>query len=118
MCHGTHDNIIPVAIAGCYVVMAPMILEKLFTIACGIMVLLAKVSVASEEKRSTEQLRHAPLEHAQLVSNDTTLATTVSGAYPYHGTKLLLISVYRVVYHGTSVYTRTCIVACAHTHTQ
>ena len=66
--------------------MTSIVLDNFLIVACGIMVLLAKVSVASEEKRSTEQLRHAPLEHAQLVSNDTTLATTVSGAYPYHGT--------------------------------
>ena len=57
-----------------------MVLDKLLIISCGIMVLLATASAAREEKRSTEQQqhRHAPLEHAQLISNDTTLATTAS----------------------------------------
>ena len=69
-------------IAGFHVhVMAPMILVKLPIIACGIVVLLATVSAAKEEKRSTEQLKHAPLEHAHLISNNTTLAATVAGAH-------------------------------------
>ena len=66
-------------------VMAPMILDKLLIIECGIMVLLATVSAAREEKRSMEQLKHAQLEHAQLISNDTTRTTTVSGVHtPCH----------------------------------
>ena len=70
------------AIVGCHVhVMASMILDKLLINACGIMVLLTTASATQEEKRSTEQLKHAPLEHAQLISNNTTLTTTVSGAH-------------------------------------
>ena len=61
--------------------MAPMILGKLLIIACGIMVLFTTVSAAREEKRSTEQLKHAQLEHAQLISSHTTLTTTDSGAH-------------------------------------
>ena len=72
----------PNAIAGCHVhVMAPMILDKLLIIACGIMVLLATASATQEEKRTTEQHKHAPFEHAQLISNDTTLKMTVSGTH-------------------------------------
>ena len=71
----------PNAFVGCHVhVMAPMILDNLLIIACGIMVLLATVSAAQEEKRSTKQLKHAQLEHAQLISSDTTVTTAVSGA--------------------------------------
>ena len=66
--------------------MAPMVLDKLLIIACGIMVLLTTASATQEEKRSTEQLKHAPLEHAQLISNDKTLKMTVSGAHARIGT--------------------------------
>ena len=46
---------------------------------CGFLLFLAPDSADLEEKRSTEQPRHAPLKHAQLISNDMTLH--VSGAY-------------------------------------
>ena len=80
--HGTHY--VPVAIAGCYDVMITIIVDKVLGIGivmflCGFSLLLAPDSADLEEKRSTEQPRHVPLNHAQLISNDTTLH--VSGAY-------------------------------------
>ena len=80
-------------VAGCHV-MTSMIIDKYLIIACGIMVLLATASAAGDEKRSTEQRKHA-----QLISNDTTLTTTVSGART------------RRVHTRTITLTRTCAMA-------
>ena len=76
-----------ILVAGCYA-MITIIIDKILVIGillflCGIVLLVAPDSAVREEKRSTEQRRQAPLEHAQqlLISNDTTLRTTVSGAH-------------------------------------
>ena len=96
----------PNAIAGCNVhVMAPMILDKLLVIACGTMVLLATASATQEERRTTEQLKHAPLEHAQLISNDTTLSMTVSGAHARTGTIACAHARTRARTHGSTART-------------
>ena len=75
-----------VAIAGCddvVIMRITIIVDKILVIGivsflCGFLLLLAPDSAAREEKRGA-----VPLEHAQhvLISNDTTLRTTVSGAH-------------------------------------
>ena len=74
-----------VAIVGCDdVVMTTIIVDKILVIGivsflCGFLLLLAPDSAAREEKRGAVPLEHA--QHVVLISNDTTLRTTVSGAH-------------------------------------